>query len=345
MNHKVLQLHRNNRAYKTKCTFFKDYKALKLAILYDCLDDFTAFLNQVDTTGSIKFTHEAEDNCTLPFLDVLLHRDPDSGQISTSVYRKKTHTDHYLFFTSHHPTHQKLGVVRTLMNRKDTLITQDLQKVKEDNHIKKVLKVCQYPSWTFREIERQNNVQKAQVAPNNKSRSRGRVTLPYIHGVTEKLSRILKDAKVDTSHKPYCKLRSLLVHPKDKLKPKEKSGVVYKVPCKNCTGVYIGETGRLLGTRLKEHSDEILDLDNSRFTRSSASQLSSVRHKSAITDHVLQHNHVADFDNVSVVDRENNRKLRCIKESIAIRCENNNINRDQGGYYLDHCYDDLLHIG
>ena len=52
----------------------------------------------------------------LPFLDVLLQRDPD-GSISTTVFRKATHTDRYLDFMSHHPLALKLAVVKTLHSR------------------------------------------------------------------------------------------------------------------------------------------------------------------------------------------------------------------------------------
>ena len=45
------------------------------------------------------------------------------------------------------------------------------------------------------------------------------------------------------------------------------------------------------------------------------------RHKSAVTDHSVQENHVIDWQQVKIVDREQDRKTRWIKEAIAIRKE------------------------
>ena len=39
------------------------------------------------------------------------------------VYRKKTHTDQYLNFESHYPLPHKLGVIRTLYDRCDNIVT------------------------------------------------------------------------------------------------------------------------------------------------------------------------------------------------------------------------------
>ena len=56
--------------------------------------------------------------------------------------------------------------------------------------------------------------------------------------------------------KPQTTLRQVLVHPKDKVEKQKKAGVVYEIPCSQCEKVYIGETGRQLGTRITEHRKE-----------------------------------------------------------------------------------------
>jgi len=54
-------------------------------------------------------------------------------------------------------------------------------------------------------------------------------------------------------------------------------------------------------------------------------------------------NHVIDWDQAKVVDRESNRMDRWIKEVIHIRKEqDNSMNRDEGSYQLSHIYDRLF---
>ena len=55
----------------------------------------------------------------LPFLDTL-HRRKRDGSLDVTVYRKPTHTDHYLNFQSHHSNYVKRGLVRCLHNRAGT---------------------------------------------------------------------------------------------------------------------------------------------------------------------------------------------------------------------------------
>ena len=69
---------------------------------------FLSHLNSLRPT--ITFTAEKEVDGKLPFLDTLLHRKND-GSLDISVYRKPTHTDRYLNFSSHHPRHVKEGIV------------------------------------------------------------------------------------------------------------------------------------------------------------------------------------------------------------------------------------------
>jgi len=88
-------------------------------------------------------------------------------------------------------------------------------------------------------------------------KSRGMVTIPYVKGLSEAFSRILKIYRICTAVRPHTTLRNLLVHPKDRISDEEKPEAVYKIPCKNCERVYDRETGRPLGARVKEHRKEV----------------------------------------------------------------------------------------
>ena len=80
----------------------------------DC--ELEKFLKHLNTQRrSIKFTIEKENKGKLPFLDILIDRNND--KITTSVYRKPTHTGQYLHYTSNHPKSTKQAIVTSLQNR------------------------------------------------------------------------------------------------------------------------------------------------------------------------------------------------------------------------------------
>ena len=64
-------------------------------------------------------------------------------------YRKATHTDQYSDFHSLHPLKHKLSVVRTLIKRADTTVTEPGDFAEEHNHIKQALRTCGYKDWTL----------------------------------------------------------------------------------------------------------------------------------------------------------------------------------------------------
>ena len=90
--------------------------------------EFTDHLNSIDdnnkwTTGmEAKF---AEDSGrSLPFLDVLVTSLQD-GSFKTTVFRKPTHTNQYLSFSSNHPIEHKRGVVKTLIHRPEMVVSNE----------------------------------------------------------------------------------------------------------------------------------------------------------------------------------------------------------------------------
>ena len=81
--------------------------------------------------------------------------------------------------------------------------------------------------------------------------------LPYIKGITEPLTRILKEHDIQVTSRP---VKTLQQHfPIRKFRPAEddQCNVKYKISCASCPWNYIGETKRSFTTRRKEHMRKI----------------------------------------------------------------------------------------
>ena len=141
-----------------------------------------------------------------------------------------------------------------------------------------------------------------------------------------------------TAMKPVNTIKQVLVHPKDKRERKDISEVVYEIPCKACDHSYIGETGRSLGVRLREHQKDCDSIPQERrYTRGEKRASEQVLHKSAVTDHYVRENHLIDWENTKILDRENDRRARQVREAIWIRRKKPvSLNRDEGVYTLSH---------
>ena len=76
-----------------------------------------------------------------------------------------------------------------------------------------------------------------------------------------------------------------------------------------------------------------------KFTRILRASSLTEHNKSALTDHATQENHVINWSQATVIDREPERFTRWIKEAIHIRKEGQQaMNRDEGSYQLSHAY-------
>ena len=163
------------------------------------------------------------------------------------------------------------------------------------------------------------------------------VVTPYVENVSEAVARIVRKHKVPVAMKPYKTLKTVLVHPKDKQEKEDLTECVYKVPCANCDKTYISETGRKFGVRLQEHRTEVESKTGHTFIRSLRASSLTEHNKSALTDHATQENHVINWYQAKVIDREPERFTRWIKEEGQ-----QSMNRDEGSYQLSHVYDRFL---
>ena len=109
-------------------------------------------------------------------------------------------------------------------------------------------------------------------------------------------------------------LRSHIVRPKDALDPSKQDSVLYKIPCE-CSKVYIGETGRAMQDRIKEHDRDI------RLARTQTS---------AVSEHANETVHHPIWKEVKFIDLDPHWYTRKVKEAIQIRLDPSKINRDSG---------------
>ena len=229
------------------------------------------------------------------------------------MYKKPTHTNQYLNFKSHHPLHQKLGVVRTLYHRCDSIVTSDEEKKQEKDLIASSLASCGYPKWTQKRRSRTRDADKREEQSAEAKDSKV-VTIPYCSGLSEKLTRIFRKHNTKVASKPERTIRDILVKPKDKTPQDQQCGAIYKIPCGECDSFYIGETGRQLNTRIGEHKKSV--------------RLEGI--SSAVGEHQMDTGHSIAWNEVSVLGIEPKDYPRKIREAIERRAHHPPLNHDQG---------------
>ena len=105
-------------------------------------EEFLQHINSVDP--SIKFTtEELRQDGSMPFLDTLVTPQED-GTLTTSVYRKPTHTDLYLQWDSHHNLASKYSVINTLTHRVKAVCSNSELLETELKHLQEILGYCKY---------------------------------------------------------------------------------------------------------------------------------------------------------------------------------------------------------
>lgn len=275
------------------------------------LSAFLLHLNSMDP--AIQFTTEEEVNGRLPFLDVLVKR--DGSRLSFSVFRKETHTGKYLSFSSVHPMCQKKSVVASLVRRAEKLSSTPENQAAELATIRRDLSSSGYPSSLIQAVKKSL----AHPTPNdsqqhNDKGKRKRIPVPYVPGISESLSRILRGYEVDVAHVPTRKLRQAVGTVKDKLDKEKFPGVVYRIPCADCNQVYIGETGDF-GKRIKQHSYDVK-------TKHVATN--------ALAEHAVSTSHDIDWDSAKIIGKEKNKTARLHLESLHIQTTDNTLNRNSG---------------
>ena len=204
-----------------------------------------------------------------PFLDTLVTIELNNT-FSTTVYRKPTHTDQYLHWDSNYHITAKPSVHNTSVHRAKVVSSSQDRLDKELQHIKTALQACQFLNWALNQWHHRfiNNNQGNNNNPtttnnntnqdNNPTKRNITLVVPFIPGTSEKFKKLGKARGIQVHYKGTNTLRILLGNSKDKDPKANKTGIIYHYKCPhiNCPEAYIGESGRALGDRVKEHLKE-----------------------------------------------------------------------------------------
>jgi hypothetical protein len=142
------------------------------------------------------------------------------------------------------------------------------------------------------------------------------LSIPYIREISEKFKRIGERFNIKTVFKTKCISGNFLRRTKPIIGTLDKSQCVYRTPCE-CGREHIGETGRPLNIRIREHKYYLREghIDSSK-----------------LTSHAFE-GHRIDWINTTILQLEPNTIYRKHKEAAQMVCTDNLISQPS----LDMC--------
>lgn len=281
--------------------------------LWPCSENIEGFLPLLNNLApSIKFTIEYEDDCKLPFLDCMIHRLGKTFKFS--VYRKPTNVCSYIHYYSAHHDKVKQSVFCSMYLRALRVCSPEFID-EEFECISNIGLMLKYPKHVLDKSLNMARKSFYRVAPLPPRDTKNLLVLPFNDKFVQ-IPHILKTWNVNVVFSNNNTVKKLLI----KNSPTTSCGCIYKVPCKECNMFYVGQTGKDLSARIKQHKYSVR-----------TGQVSN-----ALFVHMRDNNHPIDWANASSIMSCNSIVNRNIIESSVIKhSENDNINLSSGMYKLD----------
>ncbi|EYC06420.1 hypothetical protein Y032_0076g1051 [Ancylostoma ceylanicum] len=249
----------------------------RLPILYcryidDCLiitstqsemDECFRILNQ--QSQYIRLTREKPQNGWLPFLNTQINL--SGGNVRVKWYRKESSKNILIHARSAHPTAMKRAVIRNMFKTATELSTGDHER-QESRSLAHGIAVAN--GYEVLPRHSRSHVKSDRISRENKVS----LCLPFISdSVSAAVQRCIVRAQLQNEvslvnipnnnirsqlvrnrlYDRHCISEGCIVCPYGRTGDCAQSGVIYQLQCLACNATYIGETGRTLGVRAKEH--------------------------------------------------------------------------------------------
>lgn len=214
------------------------------------LKTFLNFINNLHP--NIIFTLEIEQNGSINFLDLTITK--ENNKHDFSIFHKPSHTDITIHNKSNHPYCHKISAFNSFIHRLINIPLSEQNYNKELNIIKQLAVNNGYQASMIDQIINKKQYNKAinLAFPVLKSNKIEYKTLTYNGDITDKVNKLLKKQNFKVAYRTNNKLGTLIKNNKNKTGKNQKCGV-YKLKCGSCSKIYIGQTGRSFGKRIKEH--------------------------------------------------------------------------------------------
>lgn len=259
------------------------------------IEQYLSFLNNIHQ--NMKFTVEIESNSSLNFLDLTIKR--QNNQFSFNIYRKNTFTDAVIPYDSFSPTNHKLAAFHSMVHRAFEIPLSQENFSLEINTIKQIALNNKFPIEVINRIISKHKVKQSNnlLYPYTEKSKNKYISLSYIGDLSTKIQNYFSKFNLKTAFSGRPNLGRILYNTKQKSDKLKNSGV-YRIECGDCNAAYVGQTGRSFEMRLKEH-------------------ISSDK-KSSVYEHIHNHNHKVDIDNLKILHKCNKNKKLNLLECLEI---------------------------
>lgn len=248
----------------------------------------------------LKFTIEQETNNKINFLDLTIKR--LEHQIEYEIYRKPTQINNIISYTSNHHIQHKNAALNTYINRLHKIPLKDEAFQKELKYIKQLAKEHQFPE---KHVDKIIHKYKIRQDPLYKPKEQKDIIYRCItyNDTNKRLEKLFYRNNIKLVYKTRGTLNNILNNAKDKIDTSNNSGI-YRINCKDCNAIYIGQTGRQLKTRINEHKKNIT---------------------SNVYQHRINSGHNIDYENTKLLHKCQKGKRMDLLEVLEIcRHENDN---------------------
>jgi hypothetical protein len=238
-------------------------------------------MNSIDENLEFKITEET--NNSVKYLDMTINRSINGIEIS--IYRKPTSTDITIQHTSNHPQDHKNAAYRYYINRMITLPNTERARTQERKYILSTAQHNGFPAHKIIDMEEKITQNKDKRTKTNETQERQIqkkwVTFTYHSPLIRKVTNLFNNTEVRIAFKATNTIYQQLT---EKTQNKNPSGI-YEIKCNTCNRKYVGQSGRPITTRHKEH---IRYIRSNNTTSAYAAHILNNRHEYGAAENTLK---------------------------------------------------------